>query len=124
MTRAEMRRIIPYPTFLKMLATGSLTGVLPVYDHTGEECGPAQPLTAQQRIDIADKLLRKGLPDLKSDDDVEKPPLDVHALTELEPEQIKRMSVAQIREAIEASFTPIPSISHEPITPPLGAIDI
>jgi hypothetical protein len=127
MTRAELRRVIPYPALIGMQVKAALTGFLPTYDHNMEETGPAAALTVQQRLDTADKLIKKGLPDLKSDDEAERPTLDVESLTSLDADQIKRLTVAQIQAAIETSFTPVTEPTKpaaEPAILPTGAIDL
>jgi hypothetical protein len=117
MTMSELRRSLPAANLAHMMITGALMGVLPRYNSKGEEDGPADPLSAAQRIEIADKLLKKVLPDLKTDEPVETRTIDASTLP-TDPEQLRRFTTDQIRAAIEADFTSqYQEASAQPLAP-------
>lgn len=121
LTMGELRRALPAQTIAKMMVTGALMGVLPRYNDRGEEDGPADPLSAAQRIDLADKLMKKVLPDLKTDEPVDTTAPDPEALA-ADPTAMRRLSTAQIRAAIEADFvaqhTTFSETHARPVAPP------
>jgi hypothetical protein len=103
LTRGELRHLIPAGHLIKMQVEGALTGFFRTYDTNGVESQAAVPLSLQQRLDLTEKLIKKVLPDMKTDDGVEPTAVDPVMIAS-DPDQVKRLTTTEIRAAIEASF--------------------
>lgn len=122
----DLRKMIPTVALLKTMTQVALCGVLPKLDpNSGEEVGPAAPVTPAESVAAAKYLLDKALPALKSEEDSTDTGFDRTRLRDLSKDDIRRMTKQEVEAALEASFTlevgdHDPGQSVSPDAPPLA----
>jgi len=105
-----------------MQIEAALTGHLKAIDlTTGEESGPAEKISVDNRLKLLDALVKKRLPDAKSAEVEEDRAADLENLP-IDPEDIKRMPLSQLARVIEAQFeelkAPAPTPEETPVVTP------
>lgn len=100
--RTEAAKRLPFTTYLNIINTGILTGVLPVLDHQGNETGRVQELTSDQRIDLARFAINKFLPDAPKE--IEEAATRALDSVNARLEEVRALSDAELRQVLDADF--------------------
>ena len=117
LTTKQLRQGIPAAACLALQIEAALTGHLKAIDlTTGEESGPAEKISVDNRLKLLDALVKKRLPDAKTAEVEEDRAADLENLP-LDPEDIKRMPLSQLARVIEAQFEELKETPVDPADP-------
>ncbi len=113
----SLRKAIPAAHILNALVEIALSGRLSQIDlATGEEVGPARPVSVELQQKTLLDLLNKRLPTTRAEDIEEGPKADLDKIT-LSPEEIKRMPLSELGRVIEATYEKVPT-TNDPTPDP------
>lgn len=129
----QLREAIPAEALLLIQVDAAVSGKVRQIDlETGEETGPARPIDPEVQLAVGEKLLKKRLPDAKTEDvndadrvvNLNDVPTDKEEIKRLTSSQLTRIIEAKVMEKLaakEASYVETP----RPGTPSLrdAAVD-
>lgn len=103
--RQVLRDSIPAAILMDILVDAATTGLVKRVDAlTGEEIGPSQPIEPMEQLKLAESLLNKRLPAPKAlEVEDERDGMDIGNIP-TGKEDIKRMTLSQLSQAIEAQY--------------------
>ncbi len=106
----SLRKAIPAAHVLNALVEGALGGCLRQIDTaTGEDVGPARPITVELQAKLLTDLLNKRLPTTRAEEIEDGPKADLDKIT-MTPEEIKRMPLSELGRVIEATYEKNPDV--------------